>query len=88
MCKPGGLVAARDGDYGAFRRYPDEPAIDRWLACTVRSRAAMRASPMRADSSSRGRTPRGSMTRYRALHCGVSRRRTTARGGEGSGPTA
>ena len=32
LCTPGGLVAARDGDYGAFRWYPDEPAIDRWLA--------------------------------------------------------
>jgi len=32
VCKPGGLVAARDGDYGAFRWYPDEPALDRWLA--------------------------------------------------------
>src|SRR6185312_14745823 len=32
VCKRGGLVAARDGDYGAFRWYPDEPAIDRWLA--------------------------------------------------------
>ena len=31
VCKPGGLVAARDGDYGAFRWYPDEPTIDRWL---------------------------------------------------------
>src|SRR5438477_619978 len=32
VCKPGGLVAARDGDYGAFRWYPDEAAIGRWLA--------------------------------------------------------
>jgi SAM-dependent methyltransferase len=32
VCKPGGLVAARDSDYAAFRWYPDEPAIDRWLA--------------------------------------------------------
>ena len=32
VCKPGGLVAARDSDYGAFRWYPDEPTIDRWLA--------------------------------------------------------
>ena len=31
VCKPGGLVAARDGDYGAFRWYPDEAAIGRWL---------------------------------------------------------
>jgi ubiquinone/menaquinone biosynthesis C-methylase UbiE len=32
VCKPGGLVAARDSDYGGFRWYPDEPALDRWLA--------------------------------------------------------
>jgi SAM-dependent methyltransferase len=32
VCKSGGIVAARDGDYGAFRWYPDEPALDRWLA--------------------------------------------------------
>jgi ubiquinone/menaquinone biosynthesis C-methylase UbiE len=31
VCKPGGVVAARDGDYGAFRWYPDEPMLDRWL---------------------------------------------------------
>lgn len=32
VCAPGGLVAVRDSDYGAFRWFPDEPAIDRWLA--------------------------------------------------------
>ncbi len=32
MCKPGGIVAARDSDYGGFRWFPVEPAIDRWLA--------------------------------------------------------
>jgi SAM-dependent methyltransferase len=31
LCTPGGVVAARDSDYGGFRWYPDEPAIDRWL---------------------------------------------------------
>ena len=31
VCKPGGLVAARDGDYGAFRWYPRR-ARDRPLA--------------------------------------------------------
>ena len=88
VCKPGGLVAARDGDYGAFRWYPDEPAVDRWLSCTAKSRAATRASPTRADSSSRGRTPRASTMCYRALQCGASRRQTIARGGVGCGPTA
>jgi ubiquinone/menaquinone biosynthesis C-methylase UbiE len=86
VCKPGGLVAPRDGDYGAFRWYPDEPAMDRCLRCTAKSHAAMRASPTRADSSWRGRTPRAWTTCY-ALHCGASRRQTTARGGAGCGPT-
>jgi ubiquinone/menaquinone biosynthesis C-methylase UbiE len=31
VCRPGGVVAARDGDYGAFRWYPADPALDRWL---------------------------------------------------------
>jgi SAM-dependent methyltransferase len=31
-CRPGGIVAARDGDYAGFRWYPDEPALDAWLA--------------------------------------------------------
>ncbi len=30
-CAPGGIVAARESDYGAFRWYPDEPALDSWL---------------------------------------------------------
>ncbi len=32
LCRPGGLVAARDADYGGFRWYPDEPALERWLS--------------------------------------------------------
>jgi ubiquinone/menaquinone biosynthesis C-methylase UbiE len=32
VCKPGGVVAARDGDYGAFTWYPEETALDAWLA--------------------------------------------------------
>jgi SAM-dependent methyltransferase len=32
VCKPGGLVAARDGDYGAFVWYPDNPVLYDWLA--------------------------------------------------------
>ena len=30
VCKPGGIVAARDGDYGAFFWYPDMPALADW----------------------------------------------------------
>lgn len=32
VAKPGGIVAARDSDYGAFRWYPDDPALEQWLA--------------------------------------------------------
>jgi SAM-dependent methyltransferase len=32
VCRPGGLVAARDGDYGGFLWFPGEPALDEWLA--------------------------------------------------------
>ena len=30
VCKPGGVVAARDGDYSAFFWYPQSPALDDW----------------------------------------------------------
>jgi SAM-dependent methyltransferase len=31
VCKPGGLIAARDGDYGAMVWYPDIPVLGDWL---------------------------------------------------------
>jgi SAM-dependent methyltransferase len=31
VCKPGGLIAARDGDYGAMTWYPQFPVLDAWL---------------------------------------------------------
>jgi SAM-dependent methyltransferase len=31
VCRPGGLVAARDSDYGAKTWYPADPLLDRWL---------------------------------------------------------
>lgn len=30
LCRPGGVVAARDGDYGAFTWYPASEDLDRW----------------------------------------------------------
>ena len=87
VCKPGGLVAARDGDYGAFRWYPTSLRSTAGWRCTAKSHGATPANPTRADSCSRGRTPRASTTCCRALHPGVSRRQTTVRGGEDCGPT-
>jgi SAM-dependent methyltransferase len=31
VCRPGGLVAARDSDYAAFTWHPAVPALDEWL---------------------------------------------------------
>lgn len=31
VLKIGGLLAVRDGDYGAFAWYPADPALDRWM---------------------------------------------------------
>lgn len=31
VCRPGGIVAARDADYGAMTWYPADPRLDDWL---------------------------------------------------------
>jgi hypothetical protein len=31
-CGPGGLIAARDGDYGGMFWFPEEPELAEWLA--------------------------------------------------------
>ena len=32
MCRPGGLVAARDGDYGGIFWFPADPELTEWQA--------------------------------------------------------
>ncbi len=32
VCRPGGVVAARDADYGGMFWYPGEPGLEEWLA--------------------------------------------------------
>ena len=31
VCRPGGIVAARDSDYAAIAWFPADPELDRWL---------------------------------------------------------
>ncbi|GAA4858192.1 methyltransferase domain-containing protein [Saccharopolyspora cebuensis] len=31
VCRPGGVVAVRDADYGGMRWWPEHPGLDRWL---------------------------------------------------------
>jgi 2-polyprenyl-3-methyl-5-hydroxy-6-metoxy-1,4-benzoquinol methylase len=31
VCRPGGVIAVRDVDYGGFLTFPSDPGLDRWL---------------------------------------------------------
>lgn len=45
VCAPGGVVAARDGDYAAMTWYPEVPALDEWLALYRRTARADGGEP-------------------------------------------
>ncbi len=45
VCKPGGVVAARDADYAAMTWYPPQPGLDRWLDLYHRVARSNRAEP-------------------------------------------
>ncbi|MGP9694165.1 class I SAM-dependent methyltransferase [Brachybacterium sp. AOP25-B2-12] len=45
VTRPGGIVAARDADYPAFRWFPDVADLDRWLELTVRAARANGGAP-------------------------------------------
>ncbi|HXO82559.1 MAG TPA: class I SAM-dependent methyltransferase [Mycobacterium sp.] len=50
VCKPGGVVAARDADYAGFTWFPQLPPLDRWLALYS---AAARANGGEPDAGRR-----------------------------------
>ena len=62
VCRPGGVVAARDADYAAFTWYPADPVLDRWLELTTRSPARTTPSPTGPATCSPGRMPPASRT--------------------------
>jgi len=45
VCAPGGIVAARDADYGGFIWHPRLPALDRWLDLYDRAARANGGEP-------------------------------------------
>jgi ubiquinone/menaquinone biosynthesis C-methylase UbiE len=45
VCVPGGLVAARDGDYPAMTWFPAAAGLDRWMAVYLSVARANRAEP-------------------------------------------
>ncbi len=50
VCKPGGVVAVRDADYGGFTWYPELSGLDRWRALY---RTAARANGGEPDAGRR-----------------------------------
>lgn len=45
VCKPGGLVAARDSDYHAFTWFPAFPELDEWMTLYQRMARANQGEP-------------------------------------------
>jgi SAM-dependent methyltransferase len=45
VCRPGGIVAARDGDYHGFTWYPRLPELDEWMALYQRCARANGGEP-------------------------------------------
>jgi SAM-dependent methyltransferase len=45
VCKPGGIVAARDGDYAGFTWYPELPELEEWRALYSRAARANGGEP-------------------------------------------
>jgi 2-polyprenyl-3-methyl-5-hydroxy-6-metoxy-1,4-benzoquinol methylase len=45
VCRPGGIVAARDADYAAMAWYPGDARLDRWLELHRRIARSNRAEP-------------------------------------------
>ena len=45
VCRPGGIVAARDGDYGAMFWFPEDPELEEWRALYQRVARAVGGEP-------------------------------------------
>ncbi|GIG89964.1 class I SAM-dependent methyltransferase [Plantactinospora endophytica] len=45
VCRPGGIVAARDSDYAGFTWFPQVPELDEWLALYRRAARANGGEP-------------------------------------------
>ncbi len=45
VCRPGGIVAARDGDYGAMHWFPEDPELEEWRTLYQRVARAVGGEP-------------------------------------------
>ena len=87
VCRPGGVIAARDADYAAFTWWPEDSRLDAWLALY---RACARDNNAEPDAGRRllawaHAAGLADITASAGVWC--SRRRPTAPGGAGCGRT-
>ena len=89
VCRPGGVVAVRDSDYGAFTWAPADPTLDRWLELYRDDRPAQRRRA-RCRSPPAGMAARRRLLRRAAGCVGLVLRdtRRSPPGGVGCGRTA
>jgi SAM-dependent methyltransferase len=45
VCRPGGIVAARDGDYGGMHWFPEDPELEEWRSLYQRVARAVGGEP-------------------------------------------
>ncbi len=87
VCRPGGIVAARDSDYAAFTWWPEVPALAQWQDLYRGSPGPTAVSPTRAAGCCPGRVPRASTTSPPPRRPGPSPHRRTVPGGAACGRT-
>lgn len=88
VCRPGGIVAARDSDYGAFTWFPEVPALDGWQSLYQRVARANGASRTPVAGCCPGPAPRASATSPPPPPHGVSPHPRSVPGGADCGRTA
>ena len=87
VCRPGGLVAARDGDYGGFIWFPEDPELTEWRTLYKAVARALGGEPDGAGTCCPGPGRPGSSRSRRRRARGATPGRRTGPGGERRGPT-
>lgn len=87
VCRPGGIVAARDSDYAAMTWYPEVPVMDAWQELYRRVARANGGEPDAGGGCSPGPGGPASPTSPRPPPPGVSPHRRTEPGGAVCGRT-
>ena len=88
VCRPGGVVAVRDGDYSGFTWYPELPGLDRWRELYESAARANGGEPNAGRRCWHGPMPRGSRMCRRHRLRGATRTRPRGRPGAACGLTA